>query len=383
MARMPRRAPREPSPWQPAAVAIILLTVFGVLMAGAGVAGWWDPAANEQAIGEVSRWCERVSGGLVREPLNTAGNLAFVFAGLAMFAVLARDTGKGRKVVNPFIGNQGIALLYASAATFLGPGSMLMHASHTFFGAWLDNLSMVIYILIPVVYNLALLGRWRARTFAIVYVTTVVLYAVGYWTLGPDLGINLELFEVCIPLWIISEALVRFPDPRFRWASGLIGFAVALAFGITPWAMITQPAEYWWVVIFWLPALLTAGPVPVRRSYLPWFWAGLVSFLTAFYTWNLGKDGTSFCEPDGLLQGHAIWHALSALATWCFFKFLRTQRFAPMAGAAAAERDDDSPEGTDGDSPEDTDGDSPEGTESDTDADADADNASATGGTSG
>lgn len=334
---MPRRAPREPSPWQPTAVAIVLLTVFGVLMAAGGVAGWWDPAANEQAIGEVSRWCERVSGGFIREPLNTAGNLAFIIAGLAMFAVLARDTGKGRPVTNPFIGNQGIALLYASAATFLGPGSMLMHASHTFFGAWLDNVSMVAYILIPVIYNLALLGRWTVRVFAGAYLATLILCAAGFWFLGADLGINFELFRVCIPLWLISEVLVRFWTPRVRWASGLVGFAVALAFGITPWAMLSEPAEYWWIVLFWLPAVIARGPVPVRRRYTPWFWAGLASFLVAFYIWNQGKGGTAFCEPDGLLQGHAIWHALSALATWCFFLFLRSQRFVQPAAPEAVD----------------------------------------------
>ncbi|MCB0916485.1 MAG: ceramidase domain-containing protein [Actinobacteria bacterium] len=327
--RRRRRRPDEPSPWQPLAVAIVLLTIFGVLLAAGGVAGWWDPAANEPAIGNLSRWCERVSGGVIREPVNTAGNLAFVVAGLAMMAVLARDTGRDRPRRNPFIGNQPIALLYAAAAIFLGPGSMLMHASHTFFGAWFDNLSMVAYIMVPVLYNFALLGRWRARWFAAAYLGTVALYGLGYWVLGPDLGINFELFTVAIPLWLISESLVRFPSPQFRWYSGLVGFGIALLFGVFPWTIVLNLDEYWWVILFWLPALITRGPVPVRRTYTPWFWLGLASFLAAFYIWNLGQPGTFFCQPDSLIQGHAIWHALSALATWCFFMFLRTQRFDP------------------------------------------------------
>jgi hypothetical protein len=321
------RRPDEPSPWQPLAVAFVLLTIFGVLLAAGGVAGWWTPAANESAIGNLSRWCERVSGGVLREPVNTAGNLAFVVAGLLMLGVLARDTGKGRVARNPFIGNQPIALLYAAAAIFLGPGSMLMHASHTFFGAWVDNVSMVMYILVPVLYNFALLGRWRARGFAVAYIVTVALYAAGFWFLGPDMGINFELFTVAIPLWLISETLIRFQSEQFRWYSGLVGFAIAIAFGIFPWTILMNLDEYWWVILFWLPALLVRGPVPVRRTYTPWFWAGLASFLTAYVVWNLGKPGTWFCQPDSLIQGHAIWHVLSALATWCFFVFLRTQRF--------------------------------------------------------
>ena len=33
-----------------------------------GYNGWGPAAENEQAIGEISRWCERVSGGFFREP---------------------------------------------------------------------------------------------------------------------------------------------------------------------------------------------------------------------------------------------------------------------------------------------------------------------------
>ncbi len=336
-----RRRPDEPSPWQPLAVAIVLLTIFGVLMAAGGVAGWWTAAANEPAIGDLSRWCERVSGGVLREPVNVAGNLAFVAAGLAMMAVLARDTGRDRPHRNPFIGNQPIALLYAATAIFLGPGSMLMHASHTFFGAWADNVSMVMYIVVPVLYNFALLGRWRVRWFATAYVVTVAAYAAGYWVLGPDLGINLELFAVAIPLWIISETLVRFPSEKYRWYSGLVGFGVAILFGVFPWTIVMNLDEYWWVILFWLPALISKGAVPVRRTYTPWYWLGTASFLGAFYIWNLGKPDTWFCQPDSLIQGHAIWHALSALATWCFFMFLRTQRFDPRVAVAEAPPDPD------------------------------------------
>ncbi|NND84146.1 MAG: hypothetical protein HKN46_03260, partial [Acidimicrobiia bacterium] len=68
----------------------IAATAFGVFAVGFltwGAIGWGDPAANEQAIGEISRWCERVSGGWLREPVNTLGNLGFVVSGLVMYSV--------------------------------------------------------------------------------------------------------------------------------------------------------------------------------------------------------------------------------------------------------------------------------------------------------
>lgn len=321
--------------YRPLAIALGFLAVFAALFILVGAQGWWTPAANEQAIGEVSRWCERVSSGIMREPLNTLGNLAFIAAGLAMFLVLARDTVRGTARRNPFIGNQPLALLYASAALFLGPGSMLMHASHTFFGAWLDNLSMVIYIVIPWLYNLAVLGRWSLRTFALAYAAIIGLYAVGYAAIAPDMGINLDLFEVSIPLWIISEFVVRFGSPTARWLSGFVGFAVALAFGIPPWTILGNLDRYWWVVLFWLPALIgRRGPSGIRRTYTPWFWAGMASFLAAYAIWTTGKSGSTLCEPDSALQAHAVWHLLCAMATVCFFWFLRTQRSNPSAVTA-------------------------------------------------
>ena len=50
-----------------------LYSVFltGLLFIIFGYNGWGPAAANEQAIGEISRWCERVSGGFFREPANT------------------------------------------------------------------------------------------------------------------------------------------------------------------------------------------------------------------------------------------------------------------------------------------------------------------------
>ncbi|NNC93166.1 MAG: hypothetical protein HKN80_11825 [Acidimicrobiia bacterium] len=311
--------------YRPLAITAGLLVVFVTAAVAIGYDGWGTPADNEQAIGEVSRWCERVSGGFLREPVNTLGNLGFVAAGLVMFWVLAQDTIAARPRLNRFIGYSSISTLYAAAAVFLGPGSMVMHGTHTFFGAWIDNVSMVLYISIPWLLNLAVMGRWGDRKLFITYASIVVAYALGYWFIAPDLGIGFELFRVSIPLWIISEALYRWWSPTMRWVSGFIGFVVAAAFGITPLTMLDNPGNYWWVFLFWLPGLLAVQAPSSRRRYSPWFWAGVASFLIAYAIWQTGTADHEWCRPDSLIQAHAIWHMLSALATWCFFLFLRTE----------------------------------------------------------
>ena len=113
--------------YKPFGTALLTLAVTSGLFIIFGANGWGVPAENEQAIGQISRWCERVSGGFFREPANTLGNLGFVFTGLYMFYKLAQDatSGKGIKM----FGSSTIAVLYASASTFLGPGSMAMHGN--------------------------------------------------------------------------------------------------------------------------------------------------------------------------------------------------------------------------------------------------------------
>ena len=309
--------------WTPTRIAVAAVAAFGLLYIAFGLNGWGTPAENEQPIGEISRWCERVHDGLLREPVNALGNLGFVVAGLAMLRVLARDRTTGEP--NAFIGHTPVALLYASAAVFLGPGSAVMHGTHTFFGAWIDNLSMVAYILIPWLYNLGRLAGWSARTFFTTYGALVAVYAAGYWFIAPDLGINLELFDISIALWLISEVLYRFWSPAMRVASGFLGFVIAAVFGIMPAEMLDAPAEYWWVVFFWLPGLLATYPAPGRRRYSPWFWVGVGAFLTAYVIWLTGTNDHDWCRPDSFIQAHAVWHLLSAVATWGFFKFLRTE----------------------------------------------------------
>ena len=55
-----------------------------------------------------------------------------------MFYKITQDATNNR---NPLFGSFKIASL-SSASTFLGPGSMAMHGTHTSFGL-LDNVSMI------------------------------------------------------------------------------------------------------------------------------------------------------------------------------------------------------------------------------------------------
>ena len=299
--------------------ASILFFLIYFILAKAGLIITLEPNLS---IGDISRWCERVSPSIFREPINAFSNVGFMITGLIMFWILSNEDKK----TNDFTGLTNISILYASVVIFLGPGSFLMHGTHSYWGQWIDNVSMVTYIIVPWLYNLKELGNWSFKRFITTYTLIVFIFSLLSWFFGTNMGINLDLFGVSIALWIISEFLYKFWGKINKWYSGFIGFLVASIFGIFPTDIFSDLVNYWWIVLFWLPALLANTTPTKTRTYNPWFFLGMISYIVAFIIWLQGYPDTKFCNPDSFIQPHGIWHLITAFATWCFFKFYRTEK---------------------------------------------------------
>ena len=299
-------------------ISFIFLFVFFILSSF----GLIQSSEGASLIGEASRWCERVSGGLFREPLNTLSNLGFMVVGLYMFWVICNDK---QNSTNPFIGITPISVLYASVVIYLGPGSMLMHGTNTEWGGWADNLSMIMFIILPWLYNIYSMSSWTSKQLSSIYISIVIIYSIWRWFTDWGLGINFNLFGVSIGLWAISETLYRFWSPSFRFLSGFVGFIVLLLFGTLPNEVFNNFSEYWWVILFWLPGLL-ASKKPVNRRTYKWYFLGMIAYFSAFAIWLTGVPDHELCEPDSIIQAHSIWHLLSALATYFFFLHFRDEK---------------------------------------------------------
>ena len=185
-------------------------------------------------IGDISRWCERISSGYFREPANALSNIGFILTGIFMVWILSREEVTGQ---NLFIGLTSVSALYASASIFLGPGSMMMHGTHTVWGAWIDNVSMVAYIIIPWLLNFKILNGWTENQFLTGYFIILFLFSILSWFFGSELGIGFSLFGLSIGLWIISEVLYNFYSYSMRFFSGFVGYAVLWLFGTSPYAV--------------------------------------------------------------------------------------------------------------------------------------------------
>ena len=52
----------------------------------------------------------------------------------------------------------------------------------------------------------------------------------------------------------------------------------------------------------------------------------LISFAIAVVFWALSFTGAPLCDPNSLLQGHALWHLLAmALTPFFIFLYLRDE----------------------------------------------------------
>ncbi len=195
-------------------------------------------------------WCEAQRCALVVEPANTWSNLAYVAVGLLLIWLARSSASRQLRFFGP-------------AAILVGLCSGIYHASYTFTLQVLDFFAMYVFCYLLITVNLRRLGRlpaelWWRRFWQLVVATTVVTVGIDFLEI-PIQGIVFALILVIVG----TEALAhrRDPDGSLRF------FFLSLALLCT---------------------------------------AGTFSALDVTRTW---------CDPEHpVLQGHAIWHVLTALA---------------------------------------------------------------------
>lgn len=200
-------------------------------------------------------FCEAIySTDVVRQPANAWSSLSYVAIGSLVIAVAGETTGKKRRL--PYV----YAYILGISAIIIGVGSAFYHASITFVGQFFDVFGMYLFANFMLVYALERLFKWSSNI-----------------TLGLYIVINL----------VLSSTLIFIPETiRYMFAAVII---IALVF------------EY-----------------VVQRKKNPriethWLNIGLLIFATAYVIWIL-DNSKIVCDPQSLVQGHAVWHLLGAVA---------------------------------------------------------------------
>jgi hypothetical protein len=236
-------------------------------------------------VGRGANFCEAARDGWVKQPANTLSNLGFVVAGLAV-GWRARSPAHLGDVLPRF---RGLATAYACLVVVLGPASAAMHATQSSAGGLLDLTSMYLVASFAAAYAVT---RWRRRDSA------------SFWQMFVLLVIACEL----VGHWDGEVPVVH------RAGNAVFGLLLVVALVVE--ARLRRTGS--------------------TRADLRYGAAALVTMLVAFTIWILSQHG--WCDPHSLVQGHAVWHLLGAVAAYLLFRLYASERTVTGGGIGSTQR---------------------------------------------
>jgi len=268
---------RLTSPFAELACAAALLAIASVLFFTMARRDW--PGIPHPCVAQADCYCEAPHAGCIRQPANTWSCLAGVFVGLAIatHSSTSRRSARAGPSANRMQADGFYPALYACIVVYSGIGAALFHASLTDWGGKLDMASMILSFGFWLTYNVTrVFGLGKAQFLALFIGLAVVL-------LVPRVVFNVLGFEIF---------------------AGLAGAVLLSEF------------------------LVARSPLRVQRS---WLWVSLGLYLPALGVWWLSLSGHLLCEPASLLQGHALWHVITALSPGALYLYFRNGERAPVA----------------------------------------------------
>ncbi|CAN5711659.1 hypothetical protein BH23GEM9_BH23GEM9_17790 [soil metagenome] len=214
-------------------------------------------------------FCEAVRGGSIRQPANTVSGFAFL--PVAALVLHYRGTRRAGQSINPLRDQPAYAWLFALAITLVGIGTASYHASLTFVGQTADVFGMYLVATLLVVYNTARLRPLPLHIAASVYVFGNVL---------------------------LLAVLVYAPAARRYVFAALVLTVIGLEVTVRARRRVASDRRY--------------------------FVTAVAVMATGFAIWLLDITRIA-CVPSSLVQGHAVWHVLSASALMFVFLYYRSE----------------------------------------------------------
>lgn len=222
--------------------------------------------------GTADVFCEATHDGLIKQPVNTWSNLAFMLAGLCAAWQIFR--GKYAANVNAITRSIFYSTFICVFMVLLCPGSMAMHATMTTVGGFFDMLSMYLIASFMMAYAIKRLFSLGIPMFLCTFGSAMAMCLIAHF-------LNLPL-----------------PFVHFS-GNGIFALFVLLASCMEGWLVFIRNGNY-------------------EKKY---GLLAIVFILSALTIWNLSQTGAPLCDPSSLVQGHGIWHILDALALYALFRF--------------------------------------------------------------
>jgi hypothetical protein len=193
--------------------------------------------------------CERLTDGLLLQPVNALSSLAFVLVGIGVGAVVSRR-----------IGRQHRGWSFGVVLILVGLGSVAFHGPGGSPADWAHDASITALLFLVIAVELGDRLRWESRQELIVWGTATAVIT-GVEALWPPMADVVNAVLAGLAVIVIVGA---------RWGSPIARVRPGVAVGLV---------------------LLAVGALVMVLS----------------------RSGGPWCDPDSFLQGHAAWHGLAAL----------------------------------------------------------------------
>jgi hypothetical protein len=211
-------------------------------------------------------FCEAVRDQLIRQPANAISGVAFL--AVAAIVLLALDVPRrNRGSVERASSSIAFPILLAFATAVIGVGTVLYHASLTFWAQTVDVLGMYLVVTALAVYRASTLIRFSRATLVGIYI-----------------GVNT----------VLLSGLVLLPAARRLAFAALVVLVVCVE----------------------LVARQRHSTSPASRRF---FFGAVLVIAAGFAIWTLDFYRV-VCLPESWIQGHALWHLAGACATLLAFQ---------------------------------------------------------------
>jgi hypothetical protein len=276
--------------WAGLLALILALIALNQTYAGRDI---WNSITGSSELRR-SNYAERIyRQNFFRTRANTWSNLAYIALGFYAFAWAAQDrrrasptTSTSRTVAASYVvATPALSVLFGLTCCGLGFGSGYFHATLTRFGQQLDVASMYGPLLVFLTFNL---GRWWPR----------VIFS--------PLRLNAPSWPLLCSLVVLTSALLFY----YKWSMSATNVLSTLILCVAACSLVDRFR-------------------PAPRPLLRWQLFSIIALIAAVTCRQLDVAGR-FSGPDAWLQGHALWHLLTAMSIGCTYLYYRSSTNYPF-----------------------------------------------------
>ena len=264
--------------WGGILALVLLLIAVSHYYDGRNVWSGWTEARELRR----PNYAERVyPDDFLRTRANSWSNLAYVLVGFYALGLAVHDRRRNPASTSGYlVSTPAMSILFGVACCYLGFGSGLFHASLTRWGQQLDVAAMYAPLLALIAINLA---GWMPR----------VKIRGG--------GGGFPTWPILAALVLIASFLLYY----YKWSMSSVKVLSTLILSVTVLAVLEEFIRR-------------------RRKTFWWLILSFATLVGARVCWELDV-AKKFSGPDACLQGHAVWHLLSALSLATMYFYYRAE----------------------------------------------------------